>query len=51
MRNHPFFVEKVILDENLWFLKSIFCPKLSENHSEFDWRKKKRHVITKFKNG
>jgi len=41
MRNHPFFNEKVIFDENLWFLKKLFCSKISEIHSEFDKRKKK----------
>ena len=41
MRNHPFFNEKVIFDENLWFLKKLFFSKISENHSEFDKRKKK----------
>ena len=41
MWNHPFFLEIVFLDENLWFLKKFFCSKLSKNHSEFDRRKKK----------
>ena len=41
MWNHTFFIENVIFDENLWFLKKIFCSKLSKNHSEFERRKKK----------
>ena len=45
MRNHPYFNEKVIFDGKLWFLKNFFGSKLSENHSEFDRRKKKDVVF------
>ena len=41
MSNHPFFDEKVIFDEYLWFLKILFGSKCSKNHSQFKlvWRK------------